>query len=62
MASALQYTDLPERALKALENYLPDHDAVAQQVQHFEHVNPRSPDNDGNTEELDGVDVHIMRK
>lgn len=55
MASALQYTDLPDRALKALENSLPDHDAVAQRVQHFGHVNPRSPDKDGDTEELDGV-------
>ena len=55
MASTLQYTELPERAAKAIENFLPDEDAVAKQVQHFANTKPREADKAGDVEDLDGV-------
>lgn len=55
MASSLQYTELPERAAKAIENFFPDEEKVAARAQHFEHVKPRDADKDGSTEVLDGV-------
>jgi pimeloyl-ACP methyl ester carboxylesterase len=55
MASMVEYTELPERAAKALENFLPSEDAVATQTQQFAHVSPRATDKDGNTEMLDNV-------
>lgn len=59
MASTPQYTDLPERAAKAIENFFPDEDAIAKRVQHFSNTTPRPADEDGDTENLDGVEfVH----
>lgn len=55
MASSLQYTELPDRAAKAIEGFLPDEDKVAVRAKHFEHVKPRDEDKDGDTETLDGV-------
>ena len=55
MASTPQYTELPERAQKVIENFLPDHDAVARRAQHFADTKPRAPDSDGSTEVLDDV-------
>ncbi|KAK5731923.1 hypothetical protein LTR17_010998 [Elasticomyces elasticus] len=56
MASTLEYTPLPERAAKAIEGFLPDHDRVQKRVEHFAHVEPRSPDKDGDKEIIDGVE------
>ena len=55
MASTLQYSDLPERAAKAIENFLPDEQKVAARAKNFEQVKPRNRDNDGDTETLDRV-------
>ena len=51
----LQYTDLPERAQKALETFVPDEDLVNRRAAKFADVPPREPDADGSTEVLDGV-------
>ncbi|MGI8713932.1 MAG: alpha/beta fold hydrolase [Solirubrobacteraceae bacterium] len=50
----LQYTDLPERAQRALETFVPDDDLVNRQTEKFADVQPREPDHDGDTEVLDG--------
>lgn len=55
MASTLQYTELPERAAKAIKNFLPDQDKVAARAEVFGHVKPRDADKDGDTEVLDRV-------
>ena len=55
MASSLEYTELPDRAAKAIEGFLPDEDKVAARAKRFEHVKPRNEDKDGDTETLDGV-------
>ena len=55
MASALEYSKLPERAAKAIENFLPDDEAIEKRVKHFDFVKPRIPDHDGQTEVLGGV-------
>lgn len=53
-ATDLQYTDLPERAQRALESFVPDEDLVSQRTEHFADVEPREPDHDGDIEVLDG--------
>ena len=55
MASTLQYTELPERAAKAIENFLPDEDKVAKRAKSFANTKPRDADKDGDTEVLDNV-------
>ena len=50
----LEYTELPERARRALETFVPDEEAVNEQTAKFADVQPRDPDEDGDTEELDG--------
>lgn len=55
MRSTLQYTVLPERAAKALENFIPDKARIDARAAEFTHVKPREADQDGGTEVLDGV-------
>ncbi len=50
----LQYTELPERAQRALETFVPDEDKVNRETEKFADVEPREPDHDGDTEVLDG--------
>ncbi len=54
-ASSLQYTDLPDRAAKLLETWIPDEQRIAARVAEFRDVEPREPDAEGATEVLDGV-------
>ena len=56
MASTIQYTELPERAKKAIENFLPDEDAVSKRMKDFQNTEPRPADKEGDTETLDGVE------
>ncbi|MCX0275209.1 alpha/beta hydrolase [Nocardia zapadnayensis] len=53
--STLQYTELPARAVQALDNLFPPEEEVAARVAEFADVVPREPDADGATEVLDGV-------
>ena len=55
MASTLKYTELPERAAKALENFSPCKDVVAKRAQQFAYGSTRATDKDGNAEVLDNV-------
>ena len=50
-----EYSDLPERASKAIQNFIPDNDAIDRRTSHFADVTKREPDKDGDTEVLDGV-------
>lgn len=52
---SLEYSELPERAAKVLENFLPDEELIAKRVAEFEEVTAREPDAEGATEVLDGV-------
>lgn len=54
-ASTLQYSEVPERAAKILDNFFPDEELIAKRVAEFTDVAPREPDADGSTEVLDGV-------
>lgn len=59
----LQYSEVPTRAQKALEGFLPDEEKVDQRSRHFAHVKARSPDQDGDVETFDGVEFthHVVR-
>lgn len=50
-----QYTDLPERAQKAVENFIPPDELVEERQQRFKSVSPRVADVEGGTEVLDDV-------
>ena len=50
-----QYTELPERAQKAVDNFIPPDALVEERAQRFSAVHPRAPDKEGDTESLDGV-------
>jgi pimeloyl-ACP methyl ester carboxylesterase len=50
-----QYSEIPERAKKVLESFLPDEEKIAARVAEFMDVEPRRPDNEGDQETLDGV-------
>jgi pimeloyl-ACP methyl ester carboxylesterase len=54
-AAELQYTDLPERAVRLLENFVPDEAKVTERVAAFADVESRPADADGDTEVLGGV-------
>ncbi|KAK4940843.1 hypothetical protein LTR10_019115 [Elasticomyces elasticus] len=54
--AAPQYTELPERAQKAVDNFIPPEALVEERARHFESVQPRSADQEGDTEVLDGVE------
>lgn len=54
--SLLQYTPLPERAQKALKGAIPSDELINKRAGHFDWVKPRSPDKDGDTETLLGVE------
>ena len=53
--STLEYTELPERAQKAVENFTPPETLVEERTQRFGTVQPRAVDKEGGTEVLDGV-------
>ena len=53
--AALQYTPLPDRATKAIENFIPPDELINKRTAHFASVEIREPDKDGGTEKLDGV-------
>lgn len=54
-ASTLEYSTLPERAQKIVENFMPPHDKIEAAQKKFANVKPRPADKEGDTEELDGV-------
>lgn len=53
--SGPEYTELPERAAKILENFLPPDEKIGERMQYFAHVQPRAGDQEGDTEIIDGV-------
>jgi len=53
--STLHYTELPERARKAIESFVPPEALVAERLERYADVRPRPADHDGDTEELDGA-------
>jgi pimeloyl-ACP methyl ester carboxylesterase len=53
--ATLDYSEVPGRAAKALEGFLPPEDLIKQRVAEFAHVQPRESDKEGDTEVLDGV-------
>src|SRR5437868_5706766 len=53
--SILQYTELPERARKAIESFVPPEALVAERLERYADVRPRPADHDGDIEELDGA-------
>lgn len=55
MTTKLEYTELPERARKAIQNFIPDNEKIDARVASFRHVKAREADVDGGTEILDGV-------
>ncbi|MBB5166315.1 alpha/beta fold hydrolase [Mycobacterium sp. AZCC_0083] len=54
-STALDYSEIPARARKVLEGFLPDEAKIAPRVAHFADVQPRPFDQDGDTETLDGA-------
>ena len=52
---APEYTALPQRAQKAVENFVPPDALVEERTRHFADVQARAPDKEGDTEVLDGV-------
>jgi pimeloyl-ACP methyl ester carboxylesterase len=50
-----QYSELPQRAQKAIEGFIPSEELISKRVAHFSGVALRAPDEDGTTEVLDGV-------
>lgn len=54
--SKLQYSELPERAAKAIGNFVPNEEVIAKRVAEFIDVEPRPADHEGDTEILDGVE------
>ena len=55
MSSALGYTNLPERAQKAVDNFIPPDAIVEERARQFASVQARSQDKEGDTETLDEV-------
>ena len=52
----LEYSEIPERAQKVLENFFPDEEAIHERQEYFRDVTPREPDTEGDVEVLDGVE------
>ncbi len=52
---SLDHTELPARAVEAINGFIPSQEKTAARAAHFADVRPREPDTDGATEELDGV-------
>jgi pimeloyl-ACP methyl ester carboxylesterase len=50
-----QYSELPPRAKKVLETFLPPEQLINERTQYFEYVRPRAGDQDGQTEVIDGI-------
>ena len=53
--SALKYTELPERARKAIDGFIPDEARIAARIEQFRNVKPRLADKEGDAEILNGV-------
>ena len=52
---SVEYTELPDRAKKVLETFLPPEDKISERAKHFSYVRPRDADKDGATEVIDRV-------
>lgn len=55
MGNTPVYTDLPARAAKAIEGFIPSEEKISQRVAYFADVKPRPADQEGDQEVLDGV-------
>ncbi|MGO2110954.1 MAG: hypothetical protein ACTH31_05010, partial [Pseudoclavibacter sp.] len=55
-ASTLEYSEIPARAAKILENFMPDEELIAKRAAEFADVTPREPNSEGDVEVLDGVE------
>lgn len=55
MADGPQYSELPDRAEQAIHGFIPSDEEIDRRVAHFADVEPRAPNQDGDTETLDGV-------
>jgi len=55
MSIKLEYTDLPERAAKAIEGFIPSEEKIKERAAYFADVQPRAGDVEGGTEVLDDV-------
>ena len=53
--SALKYTELPERARKAIDGFIPDEARIAARIEQFRNVKPRPTDKEGDVEILNRV-------
>ncbi|KAH8698723.1 alpha/beta hydrolase [Talaromyces proteolyticus] len=53
--STPQYTEVPARAKKIIETFIPPQDLIKEKSQNYASVEPRSEDKEGDTEVLDGV-------
>jgi pimeloyl-ACP methyl ester carboxylesterase len=51
----IEHSEIPTRVKKDLESFFPDDEKIAARVAQFRDVEPRSSDNDGDEEVLDGV-------
>jgi pimeloyl-ACP methyl ester carboxylesterase len=56
MISLPDYSVIPDRALEAMVNFIPDNERIDQRTAHFSYVEPRAPDQEGSVEILDGVE------
>src|SRR6266702_3100429 len=52
---ARKYTELPERARKAIDGFIPDEARIAARIEQFRNVKARPADKEGDVEILDGV-------
>lgn len=53
--STLEYTPLPERAQRIVDDFMPSEEKIESETRTFAHVKPRSGDKEGDTEVLDGT-------
>ena len=50
-----EYSTIPERAVKAMDGFIPSDEKINQRAAHFAHVQPRDENQEGDTETIDGV-------
>lgn len=53
--SDLEYTPLPDRAQKIVDNFMPPEDLIKQRIEKFSYVKPRPGDEEASSEVLDGA-------
>ncbi len=63
MASSLQYTEVPARALQLLQSPMPTDEKISERMKLFESTQPRPGDQDGSKEVIEGVEIthHFVR-